>query len=123
MHAIIFSCIIAFWAGFAQAEQQWRHKPVNCASPAEIHESLINVYNLKPIIAGVGHIHSFNIPGGQTSYTPVILYVDTESGRFLFVEYGHGEGACIISVGDGLDFDVNMDKIESMLGLDKKMGM
>ena len=90
------------WALSAKAEPQWVSKPVQCGPPEEV-DGLMRFRNQKPLLGGVAVVTFEN----TQSPLPVILWYGTEDNNFHMVEYNFaGNQACIISVGDGVDFDV-----------------
>ena len=90
------------WALSAKAEPQWVSKPVQCGPPEEV-DGLMRFRNQKPLLGGVAVVTFEN----TQSPLPVILWYGTEDNNFHMVEYNFaGNQACIISVGDGVDFYV-----------------
>ena len=90
------------WALSAKAEPQWVSKPVQCGPPHEV-DALMEFRNQKALLGGVAVV-TFE---ETQSPLPVILWYGTEDNNFHMVEYNFaGNQACIISVGDGVDFDV-----------------
>ena len=94
--------ILTGWALTANAEPQWVSKPVQCGPPHEV-DALMEFRNQKPLLGGVAVV-TFE---ETQSPLPVILWYGAEDNNFHMVEYNFaGNQACIISVGDGVDFDV-----------------
>ena len=94
--------ILTGWALTANAEPQWVSKPVQCGPPHEV-DGLMEFRNQKPLLGGVAVV-TFE---ETQSPLPVILWYGAEDNNFHMVEYNFaGNQACIISVGDGVDFDV-----------------
>ena len=94
--------ILTGWALSANAEPQWVSKPVQCGPPHEV-DALMEFRNQKALLGGVAVV-TFE---ETQSPLPVILWYGAEDNNFHMVEYNFaGNQACIISVGDGVDFDV-----------------
>ena len=94
--------ILTGWALTANAEPQWVSKPVQCGPPEEV-DGLMEFRNQKPLLGAVGVV-TFE---DTQAPLPVILWYGIEDNNFHMVEYNFaGNQACIISVGDGVDFDV-----------------
>ena len=94
--------ILTGWALTANAEPQWVSKPVQCGPPHEV-DALMEFRNQKALLGGVAVV-TFE---ETQSPLPVILWYGAEDNNFHMVEYNFaGNQACIISVGDGVDFDV-----------------
>ena len=94
--------ILTGWALSANAEPQWVSKPVQCGPPEEV-DGLMRFRNQRPLLGAVGVVTFEN----TQSPLPVILWYGAEDNNFHMVEYNFaGNQACIISVGDGVDFDV-----------------
>ena len=90
------------WALSAKAEPQWVSKPVQCGPPEEV-DGLMRFRNQKPLLGGVAVVTFEN----TQSPLPVILWYGAEDNNFHMVEYNFaGNQACIISVRDGVAFDV-----------------
>ena len=94
--------ILTGWALTAYAVPQWVSKPVQCGHPDEV-DGLMKYRKQEPLLGGVAVVTFEN----TQSPLPVILWYGTEDNNFHMVEYNFaGNQACIISVGDGVDFDV-----------------
>ena len=83
---------------------------------------IIDKHDLYPIMAAVGHVNSTYTP--ETLLSPTVLYINSETKRYVIIEFGHGEGACVTSIGNGIDFDVTEEQVRGLLQLDpEKMKM
>ena len=94
--------ILTGWALTANAEPQWVSKPVQCGPPEEV-DGLMRFRNQKPLLGGVAVV-TFE---DTQAPLPVILWYGAEDNNFHLVEYNFAMNqACIVSIGDGIDFDV-----------------
>ena len=119
---LVIEIAIAFSNTTLAEESKWRHKPVYCGSIPEVYEEIIDKHDLYPIMAAVGHVNSTYTP--ETLLSPTVLYINSETKRYVIIEFGHGEGACVTSIGNGIDFDVTEEQVRDLLKLDpKKMKM
>ncbi len=102
----IFGLSIVLWAMIASADHlgdgpKWAQKPVQCASPPEVLEMLEDE-DVEPLMQMAGNIR---IDGGMYS-VPFVLYYNQETTAWYLVEYTNFEQACVVAVGEGVDFDV-----------------
>lgn len=90
------------WVMSANAEPQWVSKPVQCGPPHEV-DALMEFRNQKPLLGAVAVV-TFE---EMQAPLPVIFWYGVEEGNFHMVEYNfkHNQ-ACVIAVGDGVEFDV-----------------
>ena len=90
------------WVMSANAEPQWVSKPVQCG-PADEVDGLMEFRNQKPLLGGVA-----NVQFEEGIFPlPVIFWYGAEDNNFHVVEYNFAmDQACVISVGDNIDFDV-----------------
>ena len=90
------------WALSANAAPQWVSKPVQCGTPDEV-DALMEFRDQRPLLGGVANVQ---FEEGIFAL-PVIFWYGVEEGNFHVVEYNFGGNqACVISVGDNIDFDV-----------------
>ena len=79
----------------------WVEKPVQCATPAEVMERVEND-NMLPLIALTGNARieeeMFVLPYG--------FFYNPETSYWLFIEFHSEDVACIVGVGDVVNFDV-----------------
>jgi hypothetical protein len=79
----------------------WVEKPVQCATPAEVMERVEND-NMIPLIALTGNARieeeMFVLPYG--------FFYNPETSYWLFIEFHSEDVACIVGVGDVVNFDV-----------------
>ena len=122
LRILVIAIAIAFSTTTVAQESNWRHKPVYCGSIPEVYKEIIDKHDLHPIMAAVGHVKSTLAPADLLS--PTVLYINSETKRYVLVEFGHGEGACITSIGNGIDFDVTAEQVKELLRLEpEKMTM
>ena len=80
----------------------WVEKPVQCASPQSVFER-IDGDGLLPLFSSTGNARvedeMFALPYG--------FFYNPDTGYWLFVEFFSPTSACIIGVGEGVDFDVS----------------
>jgi len=80
----------------------WVEKPVQCATPAEVMERVEND-NMIPLIALTGNARieeeMFVLPYG--------FFYNPETSYWLFIEFHSEDVACIVGVGDVVNFDVS----------------
>ena len=105
--AILLSVLIT-----STANAKWRYKPVNCSTPQEIYQTLLDPYDMTPMFAAVSNAMNSEM---QYMKVPIVLYLNIEEKRFLVLEFGHTEGACILAFGNGLDFDITDDMVRGLL--------
>jgi len=79
----------------------WVEKPVQCATPAEVMKRVEND-NMIPLIALTGNARieeeMFVLPYG--------FFYNPETSYWLFIEFHSEDVACIVGVGDVVNFDV-----------------
>ncbi len=86
----------------ANAAPQWASKPVQCSTPDEV-DALMKYRNQEPLLGAVAAVtfEDAKLP------LPIVLWYGTEDNNFHLVEYNFSsDQACIISIGDGVEFDV-----------------
>ena len=90
------------WALSANAAPQWVSKPVQCGTVDEV-DGLMEFRNQRALLGGVANVQ---FEEGIFAL-PVIFWYGQEEGNFHLVEYNFAmDQACVISVGDNIDFDV-----------------
>lgn len=107
--------IIAFTVGlavivgsnfaFSQQKQgiEWREKPVQCGPEKEFWP-VLNQHGEKALLGAIAKLEG---PGKPTTYLPVYVFTNTDTGTFTIAEFHlHTSEVCIISYGSGIDFDV-----------------
>ena len=86
----------------AFAEVGWFRKPVQCATIEEVND-LMKERNQVPLFAGVGAVRIENTPYAH----PFIAFSDPDLGSWHLIEYNiPSDQACVVAVGDQIDFDV-----------------
>lgn len=95
----------------AEAQKEWRSKPVLCESDETKQQEFYKENNLYPMMVGVGTA----IVGPNMEQVPVVTYVlyNQEENYMMVVEYQQSE-VCILSIGAGVNFDV--EQLEGFLG-------
>tara|TARA_B100000963_G_scaffold273204_1_gene241412 strand:- start:253 stop:663 length:411 start_codon:yes stop_codon:yes gene_type:complete len=94
--------IVLGWSLSAKANPQWVSKPVQCGTPDEV-DALMEFRKQRPLLGGVA-----NVQFEEGIFPlPVIFWYGEEESNFHMVEYNFAmDQACVISVGDNIDFDV-----------------
>ena len=107
---ILLTIILSFIAAsivFAEAPS-WVQKPVQCASPEAVFDR-IESNGLLPLFSSTGNARvedeMYSLPYG--------FFYNPESTHWLFVEFFSPTSACIIGVGQGVDFDVQGEESKS----------
>ena len=77
----------------------------------EVYKAYIEPNDLKPLFSGVATIRT---QLGQKIPIPVIFYLNSEEGRWLWIETDASE-TCVINLGDGWDTDIDEDELMSLL--------
>ena len=96
--------ILTGWALSAnvQAKPLWASKPVQCSTPYEV-DALMKYRNQEPLLGAVANV-TFD---DTQAPLPVVLWYGEGDNNFHLVEYNFGANqACIISIGDNVEFDV-----------------
>ena len=94
--------IVLGWSLNANADPQWVSKPVQCGPPDEV-DKLMKFRNQEPLLGGVAVVTFEEL---QTPL-PVILWYGVEDNNYHLVEYNFSmDQACVISIGDNVEFDV-----------------
>ena len=92
---------------FAEAPS-WVQKPVQCASPEAVFDR-IESDGLLPLFSSTGNARvedeMYSLPYG--------FFYNPESTHWLFVEFFSPTSACVIAVGEGVDFDVQGDETKA----------
>ena len=99
---VVFTIGAVLWVDISLAEPQWAQKPIQCASYEEV-VMRAKADNLKPLMTMEG-----NALIEDKMYTlPYIFYYNADTSYWLIVELLAGNIACIIAVGDTVDFDMS----------------
>ena len=85
----------------AKEEPVWLEKPVQCASPEAVFER-IKSNGLLPLFSSTGNARVEN----KLYSMPYGFFYNPETTSWLFVEFFSPTSACVIGVGEGVDFDV-----------------
>mgnify|MGYP003656795529 CR=1 FL=1 len=86
----------------------WVQKPVQCASPEAVFNR-IESGGLLPLFSSTGNARveedMYSLPYG--------FFYNPENNYWLFVEFFSPTTACIIGVGEGVDFDVQGEETKA----------
>jgi hypothetical protein len=86
----------------AKEEPVWVEKPVQCASPEAVFDR-IESGGLLPLFSSTGNARVEN----EMYALPYGFFYNPDTGYWLFVEFFSPTSACVIGVGQGVDFDVS----------------
>ena len=103
----IFGVSIVLWAFIASADHngpgpEWAQKPVQCADTMEVLDR-VEADGLTPLVQMVGNTR-VNMETMRS--VPYIMYYNQENETWIIVEFLLDEYACIVGVGQGVNFDV-----------------
>ena len=90
---------------FSQPKQgiEWREKPVQCG-PEQEFWPVLNSHGEKALLGAIAKLEG---PDEPTTYLPVYVFTNTDTGTFTIAEFHlHTNEVCIIGYGSGIDFDV-----------------
>ena len=107
----MISLMTLLFAVSANAQPELKQKPVQCGSFLEVYNAYIGPNGLKPMFTGVATVRT---QFGQKIPVPVIFYVNSEDGRWLWIETDASE-TCVINLGDGWDTNIDEDELMSLL--------
>ena len=113
----MFGLSIVLWAMIATAGPEWKQKPIQCASPPEVMDN-IEDQDMVPLMQLNGNITKGD--GNLISAVPYILFYNQDTEYWYFVEFTSYEEACVVGVGQGINFSVKSDLDEN--GPPKKEG-
>ena len=108
----LFGLSIVLWAMFATADHEtggprWVQKPIQCASPPEVMDQ-VEGEDMLPLMQMNGNIRS----GDNMFNVPFILFFNQESQGWYLVEFTNFEQACVVAVGQGVNFDIQQEQAE-----------
>ena len=106
--AIILVALV--WPNESFSEPTLRSKPIQCAEPEEIFEFYVERADLKVEFIAVAQVRTQQ---GDVTPQAVVFFYNEESGKWLFIE-GDKDFACVVSVGEKLDSNVDHDTIISL---------
>ena len=106
----MFGLSIILWAMIASAGPEWKQKPIQCASPPEVMD-LLEDQDVVPLMQMVGNIK--NSQGNFLTAVPYMMYYNTKDEYWYFVEFTGYEEACIIALGQGVNFDIKSELDEN----------
>ena len=102
----IFNILLFILLSFSASAAEWRLKPIQCGSVAEVR-MLIEGNDEMALIGGLGN-SSFNEENPRDlTIVPVYWFYSPDTGSFSVVEFHiESDEACVIQFGNGVDFDV-----------------
>tara|TARA_B100001093_G_C26425853_1_gene841857 strand:- start:250 stop:639 length:390 start_codon:yes stop_codon:yes gene_type:complete len=111
--SVILFCNLAFaspddYTPPAKEAPAWVQKPVQCASPEAVFDR-IESDGLLPLFSSTGNARVEN----EMYALPYGFFYNPENSHWLFVEFFSPTSACVIGVGEGVDFDVQGDETKS----------
>ena len=99
---VVFLFGAVLWVDISLAAPHWVEKPVQCASYEEV-AMRAKADNLAPLMTMEGNAR---IEDNMYSL-PYVFYYNPDTSYWLIVELHLDNTACIIAVGDKVDFDVS----------------
>jgi len=85
----------------AYAAPEWAQKPVQCGPFNEILNN-VQSQKLDPLFGAYGNVRIDN----KTVTVPYVFYYNMDSKYWTFVEIHREDYACVVGIGEGIDFDV-----------------
>jgi len=90
----------------AYAEPYWASKPVQCG-PLEEVKSIVKQHGEVAILGAMAQIVVDPNELNSISQTPIYLFYSQENRTYTLIEFNfQNEEACVVSWGNGVDFDV-----------------
>ena len=110
---VILFCNIAFagpndYTPPAKEVPMWVQKPVQCASPEAVFDR-IESGGLLPLFSSTGNARVED----EMYALPYGFFYNPDTGYWLFVEFFSPTSACVIGVGEGVDFDVQGEETKA----------
>lgn len=99
--AFLFSISVILVSNLAFAEPKWVEKPVQCATYEEVIQRALKD-NLDPLLSMTGTARIEN----NLYVLPYVFYYNSNTSYWMIVEVHQDDTACIIGVGDQVNFDV-----------------
>jgi len=100
--AFLFSVSVILISNVVSAEPMWAEKPIQCASYQEV-AARAKADDMSPLMTMEG-----NARIGDNMYSlPYVFYYNQNTSYWLIVELHLDNTACIIAVGDKVNFDVS----------------
>tara|TARA_Y100001938_G_C8062956_1_gene418453 strand:+ start:869 stop:1264 length:396 start_codon:yes stop_codon:yes gene_type:complete len=109
----MFGLSIVLWTMIASADHEfqsgpkWVQKPIQCASPPEVMDQ-VEGEDMMPLMQMNGNIRA----GANMFNVPFIFFFNQKSESWYLVEFTNFEQACIVAVGQGINFDVQGELAE-----------
>lgn len=93
--------LLVILTGLAVSAAEWFSKPIQCATVQEVVD-LMEERDQQPLVAGVGTSRI----GNEKIAIPTYIFVNTDEGSWHVIEFNiQSDQACVIAVGDQLDFE------------------
>jgi hypothetical protein len=103
MKKLLISLILFLgYIGNAFAEPEWAQKPVQCADTQEVLDK-IEADNMLPLVQMIGNT---TVNAQTVKMVPYVMYYNIENETWRLVEFLRTEYACVIGLGQGVNFDV-----------------
>src|SRR6056300_515819 len=99
MSLILFMGYIS--AAYAEFEVEWHRKPVQCAETMKILDE-IEKSEMLPLVQMLGTTRI----GDVGKIVPYVIYYNKDDETWLMVEFLETEFACMIALGQGVNFNV-----------------
>lgn len=101
---IVLSFIAASIAFADLHGPKWVEKPVQCASPQSVLDR-VDKDEMLPLFSAIGNARvedsMYSLPYG--------FFYNQDKGYWLFIEFFDNNTACVIGVGQGVDFNVSSE--------------
>ena len=104
--AIIGMCITA-----NANEAVYKQKPIQCATPDKILNHYVELYDFNATFVAVSSVRN---QYGSDQLAGIVFFMNPETGTYLILE-GNAQYACVLSVGNNLDFDITHEEIMGIL--------
>ena len=99
---VVFTIGAVLWVDISLAAPQWAEKPIQCATYEEV-VMRAKADNLTPLMTMEGQA----LIEDKMYTLPYVFYYNADTSYWLIVELLAGNIACIIAVGDTVDFDMS----------------
>ena len=81
---------------------EWFRKPVQCGTHEQVLKGMQNV-PVYPLMEMTGNVKMET----QVLATPIVMYYNPETQFWSIIEYQGNGNACVIGLGEGVNFDVS----------------
>ena len=97
---------LSFLPSLAYAEPYWASKPIQCG-PLEEVKGLVKQHGEVAILGAMSQVVTDPSDLTKTTTTPIYLFYNQENRSYTLIEFlFESEEACVVSWGNGVDFDV-----------------